>query len=51
MNSIMEKVNAPLNIKSKLDKEVTDNLNIVFNLSKDMGVDVEYIKRYYIQNL
>ena len=47
MNSIMENVEVPTSIKAKLGKEVTDNLNIVFNLSKDMGVDVEYIKRYY----
>jgi len=41
----MENVEVPTNIKAKLAKEVTDNLNIVFNLGKDMGVDVEYIKR------
>ena len=47
MNAIMENVDVPSSTKSKLDKEVSDNLNIIFNLSKDMGVDVEYIKRYY----
>ena len=47
MNAIMANVESPANIKAKLSKEITDNLNIVFNLSKDMGVDFEYIKRYY----
>ena len=47
MNAIMENVDVPSNVKSKLPKEVSDNLNIVFNLSKDMGVDIEYMKRYY----
>jgi hypothetical protein len=47
MNSILECVEEPTSIKSKLPKEITDHLNIVFNLSKDMGVDLEFIKRYY----
>jgi hypothetical protein len=47
MNAIIENVDVPTSVKAKLGKEVSDNLNIVFNLSKDMGVDVEYIKRYY----
>lgn len=47
MNAIMDDVENPTSIKSKLSKDVVDNLNIVFNLAKDMGVDFEYIKRYY----
>jgi hypothetical protein len=47
MNAIMENVENPTNVKSRLPSEITDNLNIVFNLSKDMGIDFEYIKRYY----
>lgn len=47
MNAIMEDVEEPTSVKSKLPKEINDHLNIVFNLSKDMGVDIEYIKRYY----
>jgi hypothetical protein len=43
----MENVENPITVKSKLNKEVTDNLNMVFNLSRDMGVDSEYISRYY----
>ena len=47
MNSIMEHVDAPISIKSKLPKEIDDNFNTIFNLSKDMGVDLEFIKGYY----
>ena len=43
----MENVENPTTIKSKLPKETAEIFNIVFNLSKDMGVDVEYVKRYY----
>jgi hypothetical protein len=43
----LDSVEAPLNVKSRLQGDVTEHLNIVFNLSKDMGVDFEYIKRYY----
>jgi hypothetical protein len=47
LNAILEQVELPTNIKCKLPKEVSDNLNMVFNLSKDMGVDDEYVKSYY----
>lgn len=47
LNAIMEHVEYPTNLKSKLSQEISSNLNIVFNLTKDMGVDNEYIKRYY----
>ena len=47
MNAIMEGIDSPVNVKAKLCKEIAENLNIVFNLSKDMGVDFEFIKRYY----
>lgn len=47
MNSIMENVENPVTIKSKLAKEVNDNLETVFTLSKEMGVDSEYIRRNY----
>lgn len=47
LNAIMKDVDRPANVRSKLADEVNENLNIVFNLSKDMGVDEEYIKRYY----
>jgi hypothetical protein len=43
----MENVDNPTNIKSKLPIEVNDDLNIVFSLSKDLGVDIEYVRRYY----
>ena len=51
MNSIMENVENPTSIKSKLAKEVNDIIETVFKLSKDMGVDLEYIKRNYCCNL
>jgi hypothetical protein len=47
MNALLEHVENPTSVKSKLPKDVQDNLNIVFNLSKDMGVDSEYINRFY----
>ena len=47
MNAILEHVDNPTHVKCKLPKNVLDNLNIVFNLSKDMGVDSEYINRFY----
>lgn len=47
LNSIMENVQNPISIKSKLADDVKENLAIVFNLSKDLGVDLEYLKRYY----
>jgi hypothetical protein len=47
MNSIMENVENPTSIKSKLSKEINDNLDTVFSLAKDMGVDSEYIRRNY----
>jgi hypothetical protein len=43
----MERVESPASIKSKLNKEVSDHLNMVFSLSKDIGVDTEFIKMYY----
>ena len=43
----MREVENPANVRSKLSDEVNENLNIVFNLSKDMGVDEDYMKRYY----
>lgn len=43
----MKDVDRPANVRSKLADEVNENLNIVFSLSKDMGCDEEYIKRYY----
>ena len=47
MNAIMENVENPTSIKSKLPKEIDDNFNTLFNLSKDMGVDPEFIKGYF----
>lgn len=47
MNSIMENVENPANIKSKLTKDINDIIETVFTLSKEMGVDLEYIKRNY----
>lgn len=43
----MKEVEEPTNVRSKLADDVVENLNLVFSLSKDMGVDEEYIKRYY----
>ncbi len=43
----MENVQSSTSVKSRLENDINDNLNIVFNLSKDMGVDFEYIKRYF----
>ena len=47
MNCMLEDVEQPATIKSKLPKETVDHLSIVFNLSKDLAVDLEFIKRYY----
>ena len=47
MNAIMANVEIPTNVKAKLSNEIKKNLDIVFGLSKDMGIDFEYIKRYF----
>jgi hypothetical protein len=47
MNAIMANVDEPSNIKSKLPIDIKTNLDIVFNLSKDMAIDFEYIQRYF----
>lgn len=43
----MQNLEHPTGVKSKIADDINDNLKIVFNLSEDMGVDKEYIKRYY----
>ncbi|RNA40948.1 rab3 GTPase-activating non-catalytic subunit-like, partial [Brachionus plicatilis] len=47
LNSIMKQVKNPTNIRLKLPEDVNESLTTVFNLSKDMEVDSEFIKRYY----
>ncbi len=51
MNSIMETVELPVTTKSKLPKEIDECFSTIFNLSKDMGVDLEFIKGYYCSML
>ena len=46
MIAILETVENPSSVKSKLANEIHENLVIVSNLSKDMGVDPEFVKRY-----
>lgn len=47
INSVLENATYPKNTKSKLPKEYDKNLETIFSLSKDMGVDSEFIKGYY----
>lgn len=47
MNAIMKDVEFPTSVKSKLSDDINENLSIVFNLSKELGVDEEYMRRYY----
>jgi hypothetical protein len=47
INSIVEQINVTENEKEKLDKEIQDLFTIVLNLSKDMGIDNEFIKGHY----
>lgn len=43
----MKEVKDPINIKAKLPEDINESLTTVFNLSKDMEVDSEFIKLYY----
>lgn len=33
--------------KAKISKEIPDLFSMALNLSKDMGIDSEYVKRHY----
>ena len=43
----MKDVDNPVSVKNKLPKETDETLLTIFNLCKDMDVDLEYIKGYY----
>lgn len=43
----MKEVKNPTNIRAKLPEGINESLTTVFNLSKEMEVDSEFIKLYY----
>ena len=47
INSIVEQISGTDNEKERLEKETQDLFSIALNLSKEMGIDNEFVKRHY----